>query len=95
MGPKQPSSTVLNREDEALLVAFRKHTLLPLDACLYALQATLPYLPRSVLQRCLQRHGIGRLPDSDPSAPQRAPIRLPDGLQFRQTTQNPERTYPG
>jgi hypothetical protein len=68
MGPKQPSSTVLNREDEALLIAFRKHTLLPLDACLYALQATLPHLPRSALQRCPQRHGISRLPDSDPSA---------------------------
>jgi hypothetical protein len=34
MGPKQPSSTVLNREEEALIVAFRQHTLLPLDDCL-------------------------------------------------------------
>jgi transposase InsO family protein len=63
MGPKQPSSTVLNREEEALIVAFRKHTLLPLDDCLYALQATLPHLTRSALHRCLQRHGISRLPD--------------------------------
>ena len=36
MGPKQPSSTVLSREEEAIVVAFRKHTLLPLDDCLYA-----------------------------------------------------------
>jgi hypothetical protein len=65
MGPKQPSSTVLNREEEALIVAFRKHTLLPLDDCLYALKATLPHLTRSALHRCLQRHGISRLPDME------------------------------
>jgi transposase-like protein len=27
MGPKQPRSTVLSTEEEALIVAFRKHTL--------------------------------------------------------------------
>jgi hypothetical protein len=27
------------------------------------LQATLPHLTRSALHRCLQRHGISRLPD--------------------------------
>lgn len=45
-----------------MIVAFRKHTLLPLDDCLYALQASLPHLTRSNLHRCLQRHGISRLP---------------------------------
>ena len=60
MGPKQPRSTVLTLEEEALSVAFRKHTLLPLDDCRYALQATLPHLTRSALHRCLQRHGISR-----------------------------------
>ena len=40
-----------------MVVAFRKHTLLPLDDCLYALQATIPHLTRSSLHRCLQRHG--------------------------------------
>lgn len=50
-------------EDEAIIVAFRKHTLLPLDDCLYALQPTLPHLTRSSLHRCLQRHGISRLPE--------------------------------
>ena len=39
-----------------MVVAFRKHTLLPLDDCLYALQATIPHLTRSSLHRCLQRH---------------------------------------
>src|SRR5260221_3730010 len=63
MGPKVPRSTVLSAEEEALAVAFRKHTLLPLDDCLYALQATIPHLTRSSLHRCLQRHGISRLPD--------------------------------
>jgi Integrase core domain len=63
MGPKEPSSTVLSREEEAAIVAFRKLTLLPLDDCLYALQPTIPHLTRSSLHRCLQRHGISRLPE--------------------------------
>jgi transposase-like protein len=33
-GPKQVRSTVLNPEEEAICIAFRKHTLLPLDDCL-------------------------------------------------------------
>ena len=41
----------------------RKHTLLPLDDCLYSLQETIPHLTRSSLHRCLQRHGISRLPE--------------------------------
>ena len=65
MGPKNPSSTVLTLEQEALIVAFRKHTLLPLDDCLYALQPSIPALTRSSLHRCLQRHGISRLPECD------------------------------
>jgi len=62
-GPREPRSTVLTAQDEAVIVAFRRHTLLPLDDCLYALQATIPHLTRSSLHRCLQRHGIARLPD--------------------------------
>ena len=68
-GPKEPKSTVLSLEDEAIVVAFRRHTLLPLDDCLYALQATIPHLTRSSLHRCLQRHGISRLPDVDGDKP--------------------------
>tara|TARA_R110002072_G_scaffold157465_1_gene308128 strand:+ start:1313 stop:2266 length:954 start_codon:yes stop_codon:yes gene_type:complete len=63
MGPKDLRSTVLSTEEEAMVVTFRKHTLPPLDDCLYALQATIPHLTRSSLHRCLQRHGISRLPD--------------------------------
>jgi transposase InsO family protein len=69
MGPKAPSSTVLTLEQEAIIVAFRKHTLLPLDDCLYALQATIPHLTRSSLHRCLQRHGISRLPEIEGDKP--------------------------
>lgn len=65
MGPKIVRSTVLSPSEKAAVVAFRKHTLLPLDDCLYALQATIPYLTRSSLHRCLQRHGISRLPEVD------------------------------
>ena len=62
-GPREPKSTVLTGDEEAMIVAFRRHTLLPLDDCLHALQPTIPHLTRSSLHRCLQRHGIGRLPD--------------------------------
>src|SRR6202158_1652854 len=68
-GPKKPRSTVLSVEEEAVVVAFRRHTLLPLDDCLYALQATIPHLTRSSLHRCLQRHGISRLPDVEGDKP--------------------------
>jgi transposase InsO family protein len=63
MGPKGARSTVLTPEEEAIVVAFRRHTLLPLDDCLYGLQPTIPHLTRSSLHRCLQRHGISRLPE--------------------------------
>lgn len=46
-GPKEAKSTVLSIEEEAIIVAFRRHTLLPLDDCLYALQPTIPHLTRS------------------------------------------------
>src|ERR1700677_2018949 len=68
-GPKKPRSTVLSVEEEGVVVAFRRHTLLPLDDCLYALQATIPRLTRSSLHRCLQRHGISRLPDVEGDKP--------------------------
>ena len=69
MGPAEPHSTVLSIEHEAMIVALRRHSLLPLDDCLYALQPTIPGLTRSSLHRCLQRHGISRLPDMDGEAP--------------------------
>jgi len=62
-GPRDPRSTSLTFQEEAVVVAFRRRTLLPLDDCLYALQPTIPHLTRSSLHRCLQRHGVSRLPD--------------------------------
>src|SRR3954449_5050687 len=61
MGPKESRSTVLSLEEEAVIVAFRRHTLLALDDCHYALQPSIPHLTRSSLHRCLQRHGISRM----------------------------------
>ena len=69
MRPKEPRSTVLSKEEEALIVTFRGHTLLPLDDCLYALQPTIPHRTRSSLHRCLQRHGISRLPETQGDKP--------------------------
>lgn len=65
MGPKNPRSTVLTAEEEAIVVAFRKMTLLPLDDCLYTLQPRIPNLTRSTLHRCFQRHGVSRLPEAE------------------------------
>src|SRR5688500_3768373 len=65
MGVREPRSTVLTPQEEAIIVAFRRHTLLPLDDCLYGLQPTIPPLTRSSLHRCIERHGISRLPDME------------------------------
>jgi hypothetical protein len=66
-GPKAPHSTTLSESEEAMVVAFRRHTLLPLDDCLYALQPSIPHLiptcfdhdPRAHLRRpiVMMRHG--------------------------------------
>ena len=74
-GPRASHSTVLSVSEEAIVVAFRKHTLLPLDDCLYALQPTIPHLTRSSLHRCLQRHGISRLPEMTGDKPTRRSSR--------------------
>lgn len=74
MGPKEPRSTVLTVEEEAVIVAFRRHTLLPLDDCLYGLQLSIPHLTRSSLHRCLERHGISRLPELDRDKPRRSKL---------------------
>lgn len=74
-GPAEPRSTTLSAEEEAIVVAFRRHTLLPLDDCLYALQPTIPHLTRSALHRCLKRHGISRLPETGGDKPARKPFK--------------------
>jgi hypothetical protein len=56
-GPKQPRSSVLSEEEEALIVAFRRHGLLPLDDCLYALQPTIPH-PAGPVPSCIVACGV-------------------------------------
>ncbi|MBW8785206.1 MAG: IS481 family transposase, partial [Novosphingobium sp.] len=51
----------LTAEDADIIARFREQTLLPLDDCLYALQAQIPHLRRSSLHRCLQQYGISNL----------------------------------
>jgi transposase-like protein len=70
MGPK-PCSTVLTEAEEAIVVAFRRRTLLPLDDVLGCLRDTIPKLTRSALHRCLVRHGISRLPKAEDDASKR------------------------
>jgi transposase InsO family protein len=76
MGPKEPRSTLLGKEEEAICVAFRKHALLALDDCLYALQATIPHLTRSSLHRCFLRHGISRLPEVEGDKPKKSHFKV-------------------
>jgi hypothetical protein len=61
----------LTEAEEAAVVAFRRHTLLPLDDCLYAFQPSIPQLTRSALHRSLQGHGISRLPGIERDKPKR------------------------
>ena len=62
MGPSRPRSSVLTEAEEAIVVEFRRRTLLPLDDVLGCLREAIPALSRSALHRCLKRHGISRLP---------------------------------
>ena len=62
-GPREPRSTALSVEGEAVIVAFRRYKLPSLDSRLYALQPTIPHLAHSSPHRYPQRHSIGRLPD--------------------------------
>jgi transposase-like protein len=64
MGPRDPRSTVLTAVEEAIIVEFRRRTLLSLDDVLGCLRDSIPKLSRSALHRCLERHGISRLPAS-------------------------------
>ena len=64
MGPNSPRSTVLTLAEEAMVVEFRRRTLLPLDDVLGCLRDSIPKLTRSSLHRCLERHGISRLPEN-------------------------------
>ncbi len=68
MGPRSRRTVALTAAEEAMVVEFRRRTLLPLDDVLGSLRDNLPKLSRSALHRCLVRHGISRLPAGDPAA---------------------------
>ncbi|ROT93427.1 IS481 family transposase [Altererythrobacter sp. FM1] len=71
MGPKERRSTVLSPMEEAAIVALRVQARLPLDDVYIALKDAIPHLTRSSLHRCLQRHGISRLPKADREKPKK------------------------
>jgi transposase InsO family protein len=71
MGPSRPRRSVLTEAEEAIVVAFRRRTLLPLDDVLGCLREAIPTLSRSALHRCLKRHGISRLPQDPEKASKR------------------------
>src|SRR5215207_3431769 len=78
-GPREPRSAVLSADEEAVVVAFRRHTLLPLDDCLYALQPTLPHLTRSTLHAASSGTAYRACPTpaaTSPSAPGSSATRL-------------------
>jgi transposase-like protein len=71
MGPRRPRSSALTEAEEAIVVEFRRRTLLPLDDVLGCLREAIPALSRSALHRCLVRHGISRLPRDEEKASKR------------------------
>jgi len=71
MGPKERRSSVLSAMEEAAIVALRVQARLPLDDVFIALKDVIPQLTRSSLHRCLQRHGISRLPKADREKPKK------------------------
>ena len=71
MGPKERHSSTLSAIEEAAIVALRVQARLPLDDVFVALKDVIPRLTRSSLHRCLQRHGISRLPKVDRENPKR------------------------
>ena len=61
-GPTHPKSTVLTEQEEQIICEFRRVTKFSLDDVFIALMDEIPKMTRSSLHRCLQRHGLSRLP---------------------------------
>ena len=64
-GPTNPHSTVLSAMEEQVICEFRRQTKLPLDDVFVSLRGLIKGLTRSNLHRCLQRHGLSRLPEEE------------------------------
>jgi transposase-like protein len=73
MGPKR-FRTVLSLQDEEMICAFRRKTLLPLDDCYIALKDHIPSLSRSNLHRCLQRNKLNKLL-KEKTGPEKKPFK--------------------
>ena len=71
MGPTVPRSTVLTPAEEAMIVEFQRRTLIRIDDVLGCLRDSIANLIRLSLHRCLERHGISRLPDNPDKASKR------------------------
>ena len=67
MGPKNPCSSVLTRDDEVTILAYRWRTRLSLNDCHDRLRRLMPKLSRSALYRCLKRWGFSRIGSTAPS----------------------------
>ncbi len=67
MGPKNRGSSLLTRDDEAIILAYRWRTRLRLNDCHDRLRRLMPKLSRSTLHRCLTRHGFSRIGSTAPS----------------------------
>src|SRR3712207_9102930 len=48
MGPRRPRSSVLTEAEEAIIIEFRRRTLLPLDDVLGCLREAIPALTRKI-----------------------------------------------
>ena len=67
-GPKRVKS-VLSEQEQQTICEFRRVTQFPLDDVYIALKDNIPALTRSNLHRCLQRHGLSRLPPQEAENP--------------------------
>jgi hypothetical protein len=65
MGPRDCRGAIPTPIEEAMIVAFRRRTLPPLDDVMGRLRDSIPKLTRSSLRRRLARHGVSRLPASE------------------------------
>src|SRR5277367_388949 len=61
MGPKNPRSSLLTYEEEAIILSYRWRTRLALDDVHFRLRRLMPKLSRSTLYRCLKRRGLSRI----------------------------------
>jgi hypothetical protein len=61
MGPKNPCSSILTLNGEAIVLAYRWRTRLSLDDSHVRLKRHFTHLSRSVLYRCLKRHGLSKI----------------------------------